>query len=251
MDTAVITLTTGAPNATEDGGTPGPVQFSLISAGASSTSQQASTETRLPGDFSSSLSMTSSAVMIGCNLGPNLESILLRIETDDALHLSSLSVERHGSRWDASLPDTGLWMSADPREGALSAELPLALVDAGLKSATVMIVTAECPYPWVVSGSLYVTLVGDGVGGGAVESVEQLFASSLECNSLSTRIIGVDRRLGPIAAVMLRLATSLSQKTPPLHLASTTVSISGVEYSSAISNELEVSPGGDRIMHLA
>mmetsp|Transcript_69174 Transcript_69174/g.193369 ORF Transcript_69174/g.193369 Transcript_69174/m.193369 type:complete len:429 (+) Transcript_69174:314-1600(+) len=240
VDTAVITLTTGAPNATEDGGTPGPVQFSLTGSSASRTARQASTETRLPGDFTSSLSMTSSPVIIGCGLGEDLESILLRIETDDALHLSSLTVERHGSRWDASLPDTGLWMSADPREGALSAELPLALVAAGLKSATVMIATAECPYPWVISGSLYVTLVGAGVGRGEVESEEQLFASRLECNSLSTRIIGVDRQLGPITAIMLRLVTSPSQKTPPLYLASAAVSASGVEYSSAIPDHLEV-----------
>ena len=133
-------------------------------------------------------------------------------------------------------------MSADPREGALSAELPLALVAAGLKSATVMIATAECPYPWVISGSLYVTLVGAGVGRGEVESEEQLFASRLECNSLSTRIIGVDRQLGPITAIMLRLVTSPSQKTPPLYLASAAVSASGVEYSSAIPDHLEVSP---------
>ena len=74
---------------------------------------------------------------------------------------------------------------------------------------------------------------------GNVESEEQLFASRVDCGRKEIRILGVDRRLGPIVAVELRLEASL-QTSPPLHLTSIAVSHASVEYSTAVDLVLEV-----------
>ena len=72
------------------------------------------------------------------------------------------------------MPDGGLWLSADLQEGLLIDTLHLVLVASELKAAEVTIKSAPCPYPWTVSGSLYVKLIGSGIGSGNVESDEEV-----------------------------------------------------------------------------
>ena len=200
-----------------------------------------STEFSVSGDLAEVVDETSvvaKPALVGCGLGSTLDSIVIRTEAEQRIQIHSLSVEYKGSRWTATVPQRTILSTVETHGAALVHTFSLALDIAGLKGATVMLLTGMCSLDWTVAGSLYFTLYGSGVDGqSTVTSEEYLFGEFFTCGRSDLRVFGVDPSLGDLAAIKVHLVAPTKSTLP---VADIQISYGGKEYSTNLGMEIEM-----------